>query len=68
MQWELEMQDGACRRLAVQLASQLPEDREAALKTVEYLRQVVDIFLLPPEVEAGGRVLRFAVPVTGTAD
>jgi hypothetical protein len=65
LEWELEMQDGACRRLAVQLASQLPEDRDAALKTLEYLQEVVDTFLLPPQIEVAGNVLRFAGPVSG---
>lgn len=38
------------RRLAVQLAAQLPENKEDAVKTVTYLRWLVDGFLYGPQL------------------
>jgi hypothetical protein len=39
--------DAACRRLAAQLAAQLPETKAKALKTIEYLRELADTFMYP---------------------
>lgn len=41
--------DAACRRLAAQLAAQLPESKANALKTIEYLRQLAEGYLYPTE-------------------
>ena len=34
--------DGVCRRMALQIASHLPEDRELALRSLEYAKQLVE--------------------------
>jgi hypothetical protein len=34
--------DGVCRRLALQIAAQLPEDRDLALRSLEYAKQLVE--------------------------
>lgn len=39
--------DMALRRLAIQIASQLPEDAAEALAVLDYVREVVDTFLRP---------------------
>ena len=39
------MFDNKHRRLAVQLAAQLPEKRDDALKVIEALRQIAESFL-----------------------
>lgn len=41
------------KRLAVQLASQLPENREDALKTLECLHRLVEEFLYTKEEPRG---------------
>lgn len=51
------MSDSQYRRQALQLATQLPEGRDAALAVIEYLRQLVDNFVepLPPDTgDQGG--------------
>jgi hypothetical protein len=34
--------DGVCRRLALQIAAQLAEDRDLALRSLEYAKQPVE--------------------------
>lgn len=41
--------DGWRRRQAVQLAAQLPEGRADALAVLEYMRQIAESHLFPPE-------------------
>lgn len=54
----------ACRRLAAQLAAQLPEDRESAMKTIEYLRQFAEVFIYPVAA-SGGEVVNLATRSLG---
>lgn len=53
------MLDSTYRRLALQLASQLPEERADALKVLEYLRQLVDVFVAPMPGDQARRDLPF---------
>ncbi len=41
------MPEARHRRLAIQLAAQLPESREDAIKTLECLKRIVDGYLYP---------------------
>jgi hypothetical protein len=50
----------AARRLAVQLASQLPEGREKCLLVLDHLREMVDY--LYPAGQAGPQLLDFPPP------
>jgi poly-gamma-glutamate capsule biosynthesis protein CapA/YwtB (metallophosphatase superfamily) len=55
---EAEMpDDAACRRLAAQLAAQLPETKAKAMKTIEYLRELADTFMYPAEEPAPDNVV-----------
>ena len=64
------MLDSTYRRLALQLASQLPSERDEALKVLEYLRQLVDVFVAPVPSGQGRRDAPFlegTVSAIGTA-
>lgn len=53
--------DVACRRLAAQLAAQLPETKASALKTIEYLRQLADGYLYQADpISEADNVVRLA--------
>ena len=45
--------DNEYRWLAVQLAGQLPQNREGAIKTLECLREIVDCYLFPQSGKSG---------------
>ena len=48
----------------MQLASQLPEGRDEALAVIEYLRQLVDVFLAPiqPDQARRGGIVALDAP------
>lgn len=57
------MPEGWCRRHAIQITAQLPENPEDALRVLELARQLVEGFLRPQMAlerpEAGGAILAF---------
>jgi hypothetical protein len=50
--------DAASRRLAAQLAAQLPDTKANALKTIDYLRELAENFMYEDDHPAEDNVLK----------